>query len=207
MSGIFGSTQPGTLAAALMADAPTAGLLKVEGLPGAAEQILLLSMEIEAATAFQIATTIGGPQYMYPFGDKLQNISIGLMVVAQTCKSKDQESAFGKIWKFYYSNRITPEKLQKVKITYANQTIVGLVTSLKTTAQPENGVPIIHCALSLLGWVEDQGAASSGGKEGSDTSGVATVQPNPAQQTVSDDASRPPSVGMRKPKRPPRRAL
>jgi hypothetical protein len=166
MSAIF-TTAPGTLVAIQTADAPTAALIKVAGLSDT-QNIIITSLNVRAETAYQVASTIGGPQYLFPFGDKLQEIQVGALVVPLPCPkdatSNNQTSAFNKLWKFYYEKRISPDKIQSVKITFAGQTISGLVTAIQANAAPQDGVPIVQCTISMLGWAEstEEGATSAG---------------------------------------------
>ena len=177
MSAIF-TTAPGTLIAIRTQDTPTAALIKVAGLSDT-QNIIVTSLSVKAETAYQVSSTIGGPQYLFPFGDKLQEIAVGALVIPLSCpkETDGQTSAFSKLWKFYYEKRISPDKIQAVKITFAGQTISGLVTAINADAAPQDGVPIVQCTIRMLGWAEstEDGAVSEAELLGDEALSTATT--------------------------------
>lgn len=186
MSAIF-TTAPGTLVAIQTSNAPTAALIKVQGV-SEVQNIIVTSLRVQAQTAYQVSSTIGGPQYLFPFGDRLQEISLGLLVVPLACQdsSDGQVSAFSRLWKFYYDKRISPSKIQAVKITFAGQTISGLVTSLQASAEPQEGVPLIQCQITLLGWAEstEEQAASAAAENSEQAAGSSEPLVDPATENL-----------------------
>jgi hypothetical protein len=158
------------------------GLITIAGLKGGGVQtdILVTSFETEAAVAHQVTPSIGGPQYLFVFGDKLVDIAVGIVMYPGKCASGSataQAQGYLQAWQFYNSNRIqTNAPVAPVAISYCGVNIVGLVVGFKSAAAAPSDAAssLIRGTLMLKGWVPPENlpgsTSGSGGGSGSGSS-------------------------------------
>jgi hypothetical protein len=140
----------GTLVA-VRSEKATPGFLTVEGLKDTSQDILLTSFTQKAQVAHQVVQTIGGPEYLYVFGDMLQDLQVGVVVYAKSCEGSTAAS-YLKSWEYYTKNRLQPGKVQRLSISFAGVNLQGLLVGFSTQASVGGGFSVIQGTLSLRGW-------------------------------------------------------
>ena len=130
------------------------GILTVEGLKGqtSVANVVITSFSMQAAVAMQSTPTIGGPEYVCGFGDRMNDISVGIVVYPRGCT--EQANGFLDAWKYYYENRVQPTKTKPVKLTFCGLTIKGLIREFGTVSEASQGTAVIQAKLRLMGWVD-----------------------------------------------------
>lgn len=157
---ILPSDQAGVLIT-IRSTKPTPGLLTIEGLTGEAASVLVTSINLTARVAQQSLPTIGGPEYIYVFGDMLQDISVGLVVYAKPCPGQPGGSSFMTAWRFYSQNRLTPGKVDTVTLNFGGLSLRGLVIGFQVSAEAEAGSAVIRGTLLLKGWAPTENQPSA----------------------------------------------
>lgn len=162
--------QNGTLVAISLAGTDGQGaipaLITVQGLKetGSSAELLVTSFEHSAEVAQRVVPTIGGPEYLYVFGDKLHEIGIGVVMYPGKCgdAGKEKSNGYSAAWKFYQDYRISPKQVRVVSVTFGSTQISGLVVGFKVTASASQGFAVIEGLLQLKGWVSPENQSNSG---------------------------------------------
>lgn len=181
-------------------DSPETGILRIEGEGdqqlNAAYHVIVHNFSVRNSVAFRSTPTIGGPNYIFAFGDNVASLSVSVtMFQGYGCLSEGQEQDLNGIlssFQFYANNRIMPTVAPLVKIVYGGVNITGFLVGFSPASQG-GGQRLVHQAVfELIGWVDEpwfgrsqgQGSGASsadsgGGGSTSDSNG------NPSQETDS----------------------
>lgn len=162
MAGIFG-TAAGTLIPirAPQGDGPQQALLTIEGLEGASQDIIITNFRKTSGTNVRMTPTIGGPYYLFSFGQKLTEMQMSIISFPNSCDGETQ--SYQKLLKFYQDTRISPENAKPIRITYAGITHWAFILGLSDEANASQGFPVIQATLRMAGWVDEATVQSSGG--------------------------------------------
>lgn len=134
------------------------GVVTVAGLNDktSSAEVLVVGYRSNAEVAQQTVQSIGGPEYIFVFGDKLGDISIGIIMYPGSCGTDGNSAQFNtylKAWQFYTKNRMQPTKTTPVSLSFAGVSFSGLVTGFQSDADANQGYSVIHGNLMLKGWV------------------------------------------------------
>lgn len=175
MSAIF-TTAPGTILVA-KSDAsqdPRPALLSIDGIGGRISAGVVASgINLQASVHSSLTPTVGGPSYLYVFGDAMMMITVHLTVFEWIgCNGSGSDSSgIAKTLKYYEKNKIRPDKVNPVGLTYAGVKLNGLIKSVQMgTTIKHKGLQTSQAVLTMLGWYD----AGSLGNEtaSSDNSGL-----------------------------------
>lgn len=133
----------------------TPAVLKIPGLSDGtiSSGVIITSFNMTASVAHQITPTVGGPEYVYVFGDSLGQATIGIVAYPNTCDG-DNTGSFAKAWEYYMSNRMTPRQVKTLSLTFCGVTIKGLLVSFANELNNQNGFAVIRGTLTLRAWVD-----------------------------------------------------
>jgi hypothetical protein len=181
---------------AVRAKEATPGLLSIEGLTAGTAGVLITSFSQSDNVAHQVTQTIGGPEYIFVFGDMLQDLSIGIVMYPKGCAGS-VDSALA-AWKFYSDKRLRPGSVQIVNLTFAGLTLRGLVVGLRTDADASTGTQVIRGTLILKGWAVTETSPSSrrGGSGSSAAPASGGTAPSPGPISHGTGGRAPPSGGF-----------
>jgi hypothetical protein len=134
----------------------TPAVLKIPGLNDGTTSagVIITSFTLSASVAHQITPTVGGPEYVYVFGDSLGQATIGLVTYPNTCDDEDNSGSFAKAWQYYMSNRMTPRQVKTLSLSFCGITIKGLLISFVNELNNQNGFAVIRGTMTLRAWVD-----------------------------------------------------
>lgn len=154
MSAIFKSA-PGVLVAVRSqgANAPSAGLLTIEGLQTGAQGVIITQFDSSERAAVQKQQSIGGPAYLYSFGQELSSMSCTLVAYPASCDGSSNGVTAG--WSFYLQKRVAPNRVTPIRLTFGGITLYAFVIGMRTTVSAQQGMPVIGLTLEMVGWVDE----------------------------------------------------
>jgi hypothetical protein len=155
MTAIF-KPDNGRLVAVKSPQGASPAVLKIPGLNGGSTSanVIITSFSMTASVSHQITPTVGGPEYIYVFGDAIGEATIGIVVYPQTCENDENSSNFLQAWKYYMDNRLTPKKVKSISMTFCGVTIKGLLVAFNNELNNQNGFAVIRGQMSLRAWVD-----------------------------------------------------
>ena len=152
--------QNGYLIAIRAKEGVTPGVITVDGLSSQTTGVLFTSFSQTDSVAHQVSQTIGGPEYIFVFGDMLQDLSIGLVMYPRGCESNANSVLAA--WKFYAEKRLRPGAVPIVNLTFAGINLRGLVVGFRANADTSGGAQVVHGNLILKGWAVTESNAPTG---------------------------------------------
>lgn len=201
MSGLYaGGAKPGTIVVVRGVggeDQPAQAIVQVEGQDGsliANQDIIITRASFDQQVAFSTRPTIGGPEYLYVFGDKLSRITVSCILFQEgVCLPGDEEGSSANqtngvlsLMRFYARNRLTPGEAPIVTLAYNGVTIQGFLIQSAIESQSTRGRQAHGGRLTLLGWVDHE----SVGEANTDAGGTqASAPPVGEPQLVSQGAA------------------
>lgn len=93
------------------------------------ERSIITRMTLAQQCNYQFLHTIGNDIFIYVFGDRVGQITISGLSMADDCDSRDSEHGFEKVLKWYNRNRVAKRKTP-VKVTIGKTPIQGFLVSI-----------------------------------------------------------------------------
>jgi len=149
---------PGTILAVRAGGDAATGLVTVDGLSNSVEDVIITGITTQDEVAAKFTPTIGGPEYLYVFGDSLTKITVSLILFSGTgCLQGSTSTLDGlqSMRAFYKNNRLSVDNIKLTKIGYGKSVINGFLQQMQIQSQINaGGVQFNSCQISLLGWIE-----------------------------------------------------
>ena len=173
MSGVYkSSSKPGTIVVVRGQggeETPKQGIIQVEGESGQlteTEDIIIVAASMQQQVAYKTAPTIGGPEYLFVFGDRLSPLTINAILFQDSMCSEGAGSESNGVMsalKFYAKNRLTPGNAPLITVAYSGATFQGFLVGVSIDSQNQNGNQTHSASLQLIGWVDHEsvGAANT----------------------------------------------
>lgn len=199
MSAIF-TTAPGTIVVAKSdaAQDPRPALLSIDGIGGRISAGVIASgINLQASVHSSLTPTVGGPSYLYVFGDAMMMVTVHLTVFEWLgCSgSGSDNSGIAKTLKYYETNKIRSDRVSPVGLTYAGVKLNGLIKSIQmgTTIQ-HKGLQTSQAAMTMLGWYDvgslgNENASSENNDLVEDFDLLAATAATPTGDTASAEAA------------------
>lgn len=140
------STKEGTLLHAKSPEAQTA-LISVQGVT---QPAILTSFNMVDRAAIQTTPSIGGPFYLYSFGQELSTIEASFVGFTRGCNG--DEGGLSSLIAFYEKNKVDPTSIEPVEIVLAGTTIHAFVVGMSVSGNAGNASSVFTVTFSMLGW-------------------------------------------------------
>lgn len=164
MAAVFQSV-PGTLVVlrrnTAEDDEPVSGIVMLEGLNDQdLHDVIIVSMDYSEEVMAKVTATIGGPEYLFVFGDRLSGITVNaLLFTGLGCDGPSQNGVMT-LLRYYRENRLQVGRAAPIRIVYASAVIRGFLMGLKTrTVVDASGLQATTATMQLIGWVDESSIA------------------------------------------------
>lgn len=158
MSAVMKSAS-GTLVVIRSSEGAGQAVISLPGFPPKAA--IYTSFGMSDRAAYQVSPTIGGPNYIYSFGQELSEITISLVTYSRSCDNSS--GGLSSIIAYYQANRFSSKKPSPLSITLEGKTIKAFLVGMTSQVSAETGLALGRAQLQLLGWVDPATLGSEGG--------------------------------------------
>ena len=149
-------------------------LIEIEGVTKPA---LIVGFAMGDRAAIQVSPSIGGPYYLYSFGQELTNISASFIGFRKSCGTT-QSNGLNSLIAFYDRSRVSPDRMEPITMVFSGVTIHAFVVSLSVQGSSGSTKGVFNVTVEMLGWRDPFTQEQQGGPSSSSSQGGQAAQPS-----------------------------
>ncbi len=146
----FFVAKAGTVIKLASSDKVAEAVVSIDSLNGSGKSVIITSIAMDSQTSVQFSPTIGGPEYLYVFGERLSDTQVTFALYSNAGCDEGGDHGVTDFLNYYDNNKVTADKATPITIAYLGQTIKGFLIGCRVSTQTgSDGLPISTGTLTL----------------------------------------------------------